>query len=217
VADTLSVGGEAFDLDGDGRGDNALGVAAAFVNPELANNIGDQIILLIGVEASDPQDDGPFDLNVLAGLDNDGDPNDNLLGGEEFDIDAASLDDEGDAMARADDASIARGMLTAAPGMMEIVLPIEGEDMAMTLSHVQIEAEVVGDFESLINGRLGGAADADQLRETVEAMPLDPMAGMLIQGILESPDIDTDGDGEPDAFSVVLTFTAIDCMFGEVR
>ena len=48
-------------------------------------------------------------------------------------------------------------------------------------------------------------------------MPLDPMAGMLIQGILESPDIDTDGDGEPDAFSVVLTFTAIDCMFGEVR
>ena len=40
------------------------------------------------------------------------------------DIDAASLDDEGDAMARAADADITRGILTASPGMMEIALPI---------------------------------------------------------------------------------------------
>ena len=209
----MSLGGDAFDLNGDGRPDNALGIAGLFVNPQIAQSLGSQLLLIIGLEADDPENELPVRLNVFADMDADNNPNNNLMPGAELDVDPASLDDDGAPRATTNAASITRGVVTAEPNEIELAIPVEGDEFLMTLRKVQLEAEIDGDFDALEAGRLGGAVDEDELQAAMEVLPIDPGMRGMIEGFLASPDIDADGDGRNESFSVAMEFTAVHCTF----
>ena len=220
IMDTIAIGGDGFDLDGDGRADNALGLAALMANTELEESLSSgDMILLADLRADDAVNNGPFSVNMYSGVDTDDDPANNFNGEASVQIDLRSFDANGAPLISFADAEIAGGVMSASTDSFELAFPV-GEDGAesmfrATLYLVQMEADVADGFGGLFNGKIGGAAREEEIRVAIEAFDIpDNLRGML-DGFLSSPDIDTDNDGIPDAFSIALTFTATTCTFAE--
>ena len=95
---------------------------------------------------------------------------------------------------------------------------IGGAIMTISIANARIEATIQftqgGTQVFSIQGFLGGAVDKGELLDTIAKLPDEvlPMDKETVVGLLDTlivNDLDTDGDGTPDAASVAIRFDAI--------
>ena len=193
--------GQGFDVDGDGDVDNALGGAAAVINPLIADNYGSThqyaLTQLWGVDT----DDDLADVGILGGRDTDEDPSDNPSGTEVFRlIGALTPDDHAplyapttvDPTSGAYTATFAPGLLTFGTFQIPIATPIQARGTLTAAAH---------------DGQLGGAVRLSDLTPILQTFGVG-WIGTLLAGLA---DIDTDGNGTLDAVSVAFAFDAVAC------
>ncbi len=216
VVDRLQVSdaGSGFDLDGDGDVDNALGANQLFrssVNDTVPRSIREGRLLL-GIELSGelaPRDPC-VTLTIWKLLDLDDDPSDNFSGRERFTFDPVSLDERG--VPRAVFVDVTRD-LRSIDGQADTVvlpLPMGQELLLLTMHRARITGEYDPDGRITLGGFiLGGAVDRDDLLHQLEAAGVNPPPGFDWDRLLGGPDIDSDGDGTPDSYSVAFEFSGV--------
>lgn len=226
----------AGDVDGDGDNENQIGVlggvlSAAGVSLQLALNssiFSGEMILLFDLH-EDAARAGGFELAGHIGEDQDANPSDNFSGNEPFDIAANS---PSDALLAA---SLDGGNLSA-DGKLVVGLPFGANLALMTLKKAHVEAVVTS--SGMQSGRIYGALPMDEVNTkliggfaevlneptispTIFAIfDVSPTDGVVTAEELRNhflitsllvPDIDTDGDNQPDAMSFGAAFTAVSC------
>lgn len=186
-----------------------LGIIAFIINPLIADTIADgtQRVLLEVRELDDPdvQNDDTVTVGVYQGLDQDANPGDDFSGEEPFEIDPTSLTPEGDPVVLFSPGSLTAGALVAGPSVFDIGGGIVLED-------VILEGTMATGGASFFSSTQTGAVPT-QIFEQIPA-PF-PFSGSLLDVLLflgADIDVDLDGDGVNDAFSVDFVFTAVSCV-----
>ncbi len=188
------------DLDGDGEPDNALAVASIIVNDQLEFAIDDRQLnlILLTMGLTPPTDTGRFDLAVVVGV---------PRVGPDYDLSDASVDEDGDPLVVLPDAVADMGAMVAGPGDFPFEAPFNGVQIRFNV----IDALLAGDLDvqapgvTLRNGWLTGAVRDDELRPFFALLPPE---FVVIADALLNVDLDTDGDGELDAYSTCLRIGA---------
>jgi hypothetical protein len=203
---------DSFDLDGDGRPDNALGSLNGLLrvlDPNsdldllLAEAFTSEGVLLLqmwGVSSFDDDDNVAF--GVLSGLDTDGMPADNFSGTESFSV-PAGLDGDGHA--------VVHGNTPIGPaGAYALEVAIDTLDFGIValanLPETRIRATASAAANDGVLGFVIPATTLTQLVEIVSGQPLDSLQTTLLNNLL---DIDLDGDGDNDSLSAALAFTSV--------
>jgi len=138
----------------------------------------------------------------------------------EYLIDSGAIDEDAcQPFVTFDNAKIVDGVLTAGGKGYQFtwVLPfLNGPPMEVNLLNARIVADVVlgGSGVLEVHGVIGGAIPKEALIEAVDDLPEQglPVSKEMIKsllGMMITNDIDTDGDGVPDAASIGIKFTSI--------
>ncbi len=190
---------EGIDLDGDSTADNALWVLGPLIDP-LTDNIDENAVVMILQVATDGElsEASRAWVGLLAGADQDGDRLDNDSGTESFAV--ADLDADGLAPAGVD-VPLAAGHYTAVLADESIQV---GALTFQAATGLHIDGQVSVDTHT---GLLGFAMPIERLTDLTELLGSSEDAGEL-QALA---DIDTDGDGTPDAISIVFAFSTTPC------
>jgi len=164
-----------------------------------------------------------FPLNVLLGVDTDEDPDNNFTGDALIDVNSKSyLEDGVTPLISFPNATIESGVLDASDGTFSLDLGPGELVIPATLYNARITGTVNGDFAELVDGFVAGAARRDEVIAAIEAIPEDQLPlpvddpEQFVDTLLGPPDIDTDDDGTPDAFSISFSMTAISVQLGDV-
>lgn len=199
------------DQNGDGIGDNAFGQISGIANPATEDYLDSfNMNILIGAYQFDltrPQN--RFNLSVLLGTyyRNSNPPR--------FLIRQTNYDQvTGRPNMRFPFAQIQDGVLEGGPGTFVFNAPFVNSDGERILIEVPIEgAYIRGDFAlnpndptqfSLTNGLVSGHINKTNLQESF--VLLDPPIVRVIESLI-TPDLDLNGDGEPDYYSICLLTT----------
>lgn len=188
-------------------GSNPLvaGTLNSLVGTQIAD--GSLRTLLEVRDLQDPtaQNDPAVEAAVYVGVDLDADPLDDFSGSEEFDIDPASLDAQGNPLALFDMGSIALGHLIAGPSTLDIGLgaPLQG---------VVLEGDFTLNAASFASDPLDGAVPQVVLQGIPAPFPLTGSVADVLTGFGILPDLDLDNDTVLDAYSVTFTVTAVSCI-----
>lgn len=217
VVSALSVanGGIGGDVDGDGFGNNALGLILDSVpgSGELVTQAVQQalaasasVILLDAFGIDSIQDDVLFTLATAPGADTDGNPDDNFGGSEEFTVAQGLVLGDGHLAPRATGA-IEGGAFSVRLTDAQLAIPVGGTTLS-PLGDVVIDGgfgtePVQGTITFVIS-----ISDAEAVvGEFAQGMPLPPGFVAL------AADVDTDGNQVPDAISVAFEFSAVPATF----
>jgi len=175
---------------------------------------------------------GAVTLLCHVGEDLDSDPSDNFLGGEELGISPTSPN-----LALA--GTITAGQLKAGPGTLLMPMSIGASTSIVTLKKGQVQATLVpSQTVAMVDGQLNGAipmtdvegklypAIAQMLTDITNPV-LKPAVMLLMDkdkdgkisvaeakphlSTMMKADVDTDGDGQLDAMSIGMGFTAVKC------
>lgn len=223
--------GQGLDVDGDASTcapagqcsdgvDNSMSVFAALANPELGDGFEDAGVILLFNHVDFSNTGQPYLLNFFA-ADDTSNTCDVQTENCPYLLDAGSVDPDTCTPLISFDNTTVVGTALTAGGLgydFPFSLPVEGINLSITMNNAQLKAEVTyadGKIATM-DGVLAGAV----AKETIEAaidqipdsefppeIPKDTVKGLI--GLLVTNDIDTDGDGTPDAASIGLTFTAI--------
>jgi len=231
--------GEALDVDGDPTtcapdGDcedglnnqlsGLLGQLEAFVNvqEELDKALAGGDVLLLA-EMVEPKEDGTeFTLNMYLGK--------NVKPVEECDYQTAACEyyagkDSFNAVSCKpiiffENAVLNAGKLHAGgpDDLFSVSIPIQdGVVITVTANMAQVIGDVTLSPVAIDNGLIGGAVRKDKIMEAVDMLPADVVAELpvsidMVKSMLDmfiTPDVDTDGDDEPDGASIGIKFKAI--------
>lgn len=220
--------GEALDLDADpttcapstncsdGR-HNALGAIGPFANESLVEAVADGDFML--VLDIDNIALNPFRMAVFQGELAPSNPEcDFQTEVCEYLVDRATLDPESCEPTVTLDATRVGSTVTAGgPGtVFPFEIPFGDSVLTITLYDVRFEGTIVIEDGAVVSldGILGGAVPREDLLTALESvpaddLPLDPAAIANLLNVLVQDDIDTDGDGEPDAASIGLPISGI--------
>ena len=225
VVDTLAVPAEAaaiaascFDLTGDGVPDNGLASFATLLNATLASGLaGGRFAPAFEFGGGgDLKDVAKFPLAVLGGRP---DP----LDAHGYLVDPAAYDPATCAPRLYDDpaAALAAGVLSSAHGPWQLQLPWQGLLLRWNVRQARVRGTVTASAPGawIADGVLGGVVTYDDLLAglaDLEAQctvaspsPFCQFLPQLKQVLPSIPrDVDTDGDGVPDAVSACARFTA---------
>lgn len=208
-----ALGGPGFDLDADGTPDNALGGNPAFTalsNPRFRSSLesGELCLLFEHDGLETPAASAAYDLRLLDCTDPDGTWADWSAGTGVFRVLESSL--EGPACSRLAERTMRTDPVTAGALVAsgDPVIGFPGFAVDMTLHDVHLEATLV----SLPGGigmttvRVGGHVVRDEYRAALEAYVAGggslPIEIDLLLSMLGPPDVDDDGDGTMDSWSV---------------
>jgi hypothetical protein len=208
ASDTI---GTCPDQNGDGIGDNAFGQISGIANPAVQDYIRTfNMNILIGAYQFDlAQPNNRFNLSVLLGTyyRNSRPPR--------FQIRQTNYDQTtGRPNMRFPFAQVRDGTLEGGPGTFVFNAPFNNSDGEPILVEVPIEgAYIRGDFAhnsddpslfSLNNGLVSGHINKTTLQESF--VLLDPPIVRVIESLI-TPDLDLNGDGEPDYYSICILTT----------
>lgn len=197
---TLEVAGrdEGFDLDDDGDGDNAIWLLGVAIDPLVAAQImaASRVLVIQTVG----RDDSLADIGAFGAEDTDGDPTDNFSGDETFDAGSA-VDEQGLARVSVE--------TTLTDGTYEVVLASD----TLSVGDLSVEAttplHLRGGVDAATHtGTLGFGASVEALVTAATALGAD---AAVVDQLEALADLDTDGDGVPDAISTAWTFEAVAC------
>ncbi|MEL6179838.1 MAG: hypothetical protein AAFS10_12840, partial [Myxococcota bacterium] len=228
---TLAIGeggrpGQSLDLDNDpntcsppsdceGGINNSLGLLAGIVNPALAGTVADgSLVLLLEFREFDLN---PFTLAVYDGraADNTCDTSQEVC---DYLVGESLLDRDTCAPVVSLPATLSGDTVTAGGSgtIFPFQIPLGGALLSLTLYEVQLEGTVVldGDAVQSVNAVLAGAVRREELLAALSAVPEDdlPFPPDTIASLLDLvvvDDIDTNGDGMPDAASIGIRVEGI--------
>ncbi|MCB9548945.1 MAG: hypothetical protein H6706_24335 [Myxococcales bacterium] len=192
---TLSIAGDPAnqgcrDLNGDGRADNSLALAAALANDGLqgAVNDGDLNLLPTAIGLAPPGANGQFDLALLTGN----------PGGAGYIVSMSSLNADGSPRVIFGDTSVAGGALSAGPGNFPVDIPVGGMDLALDITNATISGTAGIDANGFFinNGVITGIIPHDALVAALANTDFAFAAGLL------PPDVNGTGN------SVCLLFSS---------
>ncbi len=187
------------DIDGDGAVDNAFGnpVVTGLVNPQLQAEVdeGNLNLLPITPGLAPPGTDGVFDFGVLFGSDQ---------GNRSYSVSADALDEEGRPVMLFAGTRIADGVLNAGPGTFLLTLATGNQQAELRIIETIITGELsVNDAGvTLRDGWVTGIVTEEDFDAALQS--LDPQIQAALPFLVQ-PDIDRDGDGEPDAYSACVS------------
>lgn len=209
---TVAPEGEGFDLDQDGDVDNGIasiresveGFAGQSLDQILADGLaqGGGVLLLEVFHAGPLQRDKLAFAGFVSGTDTDGDATDNLSGSETFGVDPALLAADGHAAVRAA-TSISKGAFRAR--LDGASLPVGGGANGL----LAVSGTISTDGAS---GRIGAAIPTDVLVGALADAGI-TIPALLLPTLRAAADLDLDGDGVRDAFSIALDYTAAPATF----
>jgi hypothetical protein len=122
-------------------------------------------------------------------------------------VDDSSLDENGNPLVVFRGASAAGGRLQAGPGNFQFALPVQDMDLVLNLTNAAITgALAVNDAGLTIDGGvISGQISQADLDAALVVVPED-LRGLI--PIFLQADIDSDGNGSNDSYSLCLTFEA---------
>ncbi len=200
VTAAIANAGEATcpDYTGDNRPDNAFAGIGPIANGQLQTAVDDGSLNLLPVSIGLPAGatDGRFAIAVLTGSAN----------GNAYDVSPNALDADGNPLILFNPADANGGQLQAGPGNFVLTLPVQGVEVILQLTEASITGTIAVDGNAGLtigNGTIAGQISQADLDAALVVVPPD-IAG-LIPFFLQ-PDLDTNGDNAPDAYSLCLTF-----------
>lgn len=227
--------GEALDLDGDPATcapatdcsdglNNALGVLAGVVNTPLSDSVQDGSVMLV-IEFRN-YERNPFEMALYSSeLDPSNSDCDHLTAECRYLVSPGGLTptcepDVTMSATRSGDRVLAGGLGTEFP----FDVPFGETSLTLTIYDVIFEGTVVeSDSEfSSISGILSGAVQTEQLIAAIEeleddgSLPFSPEAIASLLNTVVVDDIDTTGDGEPDAASIAIKMEGIRAVISGV-
>ena len=187
------------DFTGDDIPDNSFSPAGPFANGSIQDSINNgDLNLLPTTFGLNGADDAAFDLAVLFGRPQ------GPLG--TYSVRADSFDEAGDPRIFFMNAQLMGGAMAAGPGNFFFDLPVLGAELMLDVNDALITGDLalMNDDLTIANGWITGVIPEDSFNSAV--MLLDPAIQGVVAGVIR-PDVDTDGDGEPDSYSVCLMYT----------
>jgi hypothetical protein len=218
---TTATSTTALDLDGNGTFDNSMAGLAGLANGPLSDAVSEGKVHLLLEHNKLKTNGGLYTLAGFIGK---------LAPGFEacafstaycgYVVDPEGMDlDACRSMITFNNASIVGGVLTAGgPGyQFPFQIPLsDGPMLSVTLYAARVKAQVTvqGGMVTGMQGIIGGAIPKSSFVSAIEALPDDALPlpkSMILQmvDILIVNDIDTDGNGQPDAASIAISFQAI--------
>ncbi|MGK0362739.1 MAG: hypothetical protein ACI9U2_005060 [Bradymonadia bacterium] len=195
------------DFTGDGVPDNSFSPAGAFANGSIQDSINQGSLNLLPTTFGLGGDgDGAFDLAVLFGR------SAGPLG--TYSINPDSFDDVGDPRIFFLNAQLMGGAMVAGPGNFFFDLPVLGAQLMLDINDALITGDLalMNDDLTIANGWISGVIPRESFMTAI--MLLDPALQDVVAGVIR-PDVDTDADGEPDAYSVCLSYTTSPATIAE--
>jgi hypothetical protein len=188
--------GQGFDLNGDGKIDNALGGLGAYVNSALQHNVDTGYSLLLFDFHGLPQplaDANGFQLNFFAGLDADmpPDPSNNLGGMGRFLVPIQQFDVNCHPTTVFTNTSLKSGAITANTAFFDVVVQAVG---TLKCSDGRLSAAFSSD-EKTLSGQMGGVASVCALSELSTPVGQGTFLDLIVSQFQLQPDIDSDHDG----------------------
>ncbi|MEM7164345.1 MAG: hypothetical protein AAF581_02720 [Planctomycetota bacterium] len=189
-----------------------LAVIGLVLNPIIGTAIADGTArtLLEIRDLDDPtvQNDPMVEVATYTGLDLDMDPADDFSGTEPFMIDAMSVNPDGTPVVVFTPGSITAGDLVAGPATLDLLGAV-----GISLTGVLLEGTIAPNGASFTSDPIQGGAVPAVLLDQIDNPGLIP--GSLLDLLIffgTNPDVDLDGDGTNDAFSVDIAITAVSCV-----
>lgn len=205
VVNTLMIAEDemdAFDLDGDGTGDNSLSQVAGAVNPGLQDDLADGSFRAMSElrMLDDPllvnDSSVTFVSYVPVDTDSPRNPNDDFSGMEPFYFHHGSVAPETCEPYAKLPATLAGGRVTGNAPVIRIPLgPFGIADFGKPHLDVQVAPGAAGVGYEVSQGRLGGAIPTCPLNTSESPIAGKPNLWALVQVFNLQPDIDLDGDG----------------------
>ncbi|MCK6569940.1 hypothetical protein L6V77_02395 [Myxococcota bacterium] len=188
------------DFNGGGP-DNAFAGLGAFVNGQLQTSINEQSLNLLPVSIGLPAGamDGQFAIAVLTGSDQ---PDGSYI------VSDAALDANGDPLILFNPAEADAGRLQAGPGNFTLQLPVQGVEVELNLTSASITGGIAVDANAgltISTGTIAGQITQEDLDAALVVVPAE-FQGLI--PIFLQPDLDLDGNGTNDGYSLCLTFEA---------
>lgn len=218
---------EGCDLDEDGVPNNVLGkiiTLAATINDTITESVKDGTIVILLAPNEFKSDGTAFTCDLLIG---DVDPSTKDCDATKADackytVSTSSYNQLASAakcpaLVTFDPVSVKDGKLTAGGDKQnfDLNLPVVGINLKLRISRAQLKGDQsdATAWKSTKNGMLCGVLSEDDLNAAIDAVPDEALASTgidkaTIKGLLPTilkSDIDTDGDGTPDAMSVALS------------
>lgn len=188
-----------------------LGLIGFVVNPLLDTTLADGTTRLLfeirGLDDVTVQNDPMISVAVYNGLDTDMNPADDFSGTEEFVIDALSVNPDGSPISLFEPGSIVAGDLTAGPATLDLFAVI-----GISLTGVLLEGVVTPNGAGFTTTPFTGAVPAVILDQIDNPGLLPGTLLDLLTFLGANEDIDLDGDGTNDAFSVDIELGAVSCV-----
>ena len=190
------------DVTGDGIGDNAFAIISGIVNPSIVEYIrtNEMNILLSAQGFDQSRPELRFNFSVLLSR--------YLRPPPRYLIRANNFDDNGNPKmlfpySRFD--TDISGRVSGGPGSFEFSVPFMGTDVIVPITNAYIEGRFTSGTSSdrfnLSDGLVSGVIDKRALQDSL--VLLDPPIVQVINTLLNA-DVDTDGDGEGDRYSICM-------------
>lgn len=178
------------DLNGDGRPDNSLTLAAALANGPLQDGLDDGSLNLLptSIGLAAPGADGVFDLALLTGE----------AAADAYVVSDSSLNPDGSPRVVFGGTQVAGGRLSAGPGNFPVQIPVGGMELELNITDATIvgQAGIDGTGFFVNGGVISGIIPHDDLVAALQGTDFAFAAGLL------PPDIDGTGN------SVCLLFNS---------
>lgn len=186
-----------------------LDIIDFILEPLVNDTIADGTIRVLA-EIRELDDDGVenddfIEVAVYQGIDQDGDPSDDFDGAEPFLIDPATLNPDGTPIVLFTPGSLTMGFITAGPASFDL-------GGGIILDDVLFEGTVTPGGAEFTSVPTMGAIPAEFF-EMIDAPP--PLPGNLLDYLFllgAELDVDLDGDGVNDAFSVEVVISGVSCV-----
>jgi hypothetical protein len=225
------IPGQGLDVDGDPSTcappgqcsdgiDNTMSSFALLANPELGDNFSDGGLVLLFNHLNFSAQGQPYELNFFA-ANKTTNACDVQTANCPYELDPGSVNDETCQPHISFDNTVVLGNTLKAGGVgysFPFSLPVEGIVLSISMENAQIEAQVTyaNGAIATMDGILAGAVAKESFETAIDQIPDDEFPAEFpketiktLINLLITNDIDTNGDGTPDAASIGLTFSAI--------
>lgn len=185
--------GEGFDLNGDGKNDNALASVGSLANKPLQEAVdkGDIVLLVEVANLDDPKSDNDVTLNMYLGKPG--------TGPTDFTVDPSSLDANGCAVVTIPKAKANNGTVEGGPKDIALSITLGGGPSQVNLVAGRVKFTLAPDLSKATNGMIGGVIRPNSFDKIPDPLDSKNPNRTLLDRLAELPllkmDIDLDKDG----------------------